>query len=194
MALLEVPRDRPAPVRAVHRATRQYFTRKAPRLPIDRLRLRAPDTVTDLTDFAALVPKDHGFAVVSCLRADRTIASSVVNAGVLSHPITEEPVVGFVSVGGARRLEFLRRRPRASVVLRAGGQWAAAEGPTELIGPDDPYPGIDKARLAQLLRDVFRAAGGVHDDWATYDAVMARERRTAVLVSPERVSGNRPQS
>jgi hypothetical protein len=42
-----------------------------------------------------------------------------------------------------------------------------------------------------LLRDVFTAAGGTHDDWDTYDAVMAREHRTAVLLSPGRVYANR---
>ena len=44
--------------------------------------------MTDLADFAALVPADHGLAVVSVLRPDSTISSSVVNAGVLSHPVT----------------------------------------------------------------------------------------------------------
>jgi len=34
---------------------------------------------------------------------------------------------------------------------------------------------------------VFTAAGGTHDDWATYDRVMAQERRTAVLMTPHRV-------
>jgi hypothetical protein len=34
---------------------------------------------------------------------------------------------------------------------------------------------------------VFTAAGGTHDDWATYDRVMAAEGRTAVLVEPRRV-------
>jgi len=148
--------------------------------------------VTDLADLADLVPLDHGFAVVSCLRGDGTIASSVVNAGLLAHPLSGQSVVAFVSVGSARRLGYLRRRPRASVVLRAGARWCGAEGPVELIGPDDPYPGIEGDGLAELLRQVFRAAGGEHDDWATYDAVMAAERRTAVLVTPERLSGNRP--
>jgi hypothetical protein len=40
-----------------------------------------------------------------------------------------------------------------------------------------------------LLRDIFTAAGGTHDDWDTYDRVMATERRVAVLVEPERVYG-----
>ena len=37
---------------------------------------------------------------------------------------------------------------------------------------------------------MFRAAGGTHDDWPTYDRVMAEERRAAVLISPERVYPN----
>jgi hypothetical protein len=41
-----------------------------------------------------------------------------------------------------------------------------------------------------LLRDIFLAAGGAHDDWATYDRVMVEERRAAVLVRPSRVYSN----
>jgi PPOX class probable F420-dependent enzyme len=143
--------------------------------------------MTDLADFAGLVGGDHGLAVVSVLRPDATIQSSVVNAGVLPHPVTGEQAVAFVSRGDARRLGYLRATPRATVVLRAGWRWAAAEGPVTLCGPDDPLPGVD---LRLLLRSIFTAAGGTHDDWDTYDAVMADERRTAVLVSPERVYPN----
>ena len=146
--------------------------------------------MTDLADFAALVGRDHGLGVVSTLRPDATIQSSVVNVGVLPHPLTGEPVVGFVSQGSARRLSNLRARPRATVVLRSGWQWAAAEGPVQLCGPDDPMAGVDAERLRVLLREIFTAAGGTHDDWDTYDATMAAERRTAVLVTPERVYSN----
>jgi PPOX class probable F420-dependent enzyme len=146
--------------------------------------------MTDLADFAALVGGDHGLGVVSTLRPDATIQSSVVNVGVLPHPLTGEPVVALVSAGNARRLGYLRARPRATVVLRAGWQWAAAEGPVQLCGPDDPMAGVDAERLRVLLREIFTAAGGTHDDWDTYDATMAAERRTAVLVTPERVYSN----
>jgi hypothetical protein len=37
---------------------------------------------------------------------------------------------------------------------------------------------------------VYQGAGGTHDDWDTFDRVMAEERRTAVLVRPERVDGS----
>jgi PPOX class probable F420-dependent enzyme len=147
--------------------------------------------VSGLEDFARLVRGDHGLCVVSTLRPDGTIQSSVVNAGVLAHPVTGVPVVGLVSRGDARRLANVRERPRVTIVVRAGWEWASAEGPAELAGPDDPLPGVDAERLRLLLREIFTAAGGTHDDWAAYDRVMAQERRTAVLVAPARLSGNR---
>ena len=146
--------------------------------------------MSGLEDFARLVYGDHGLCVVSTLRPDGTIQSSVVNAGVLPHPVTGAQVVGLVSRAEARRLANLRARPRATVVVRAGWEWAAAEGPVALAGPDDPLPGVDAERLRLLLREIFTAAGGAHDDWPTYDRVMADERRVAVLVTPDRVSPN----
>ncbi|MBC6462273.1 pyridoxamine 5'-phosphate oxidase family protein [Actinomadura sp. HBU206391] len=146
--------------------------------------------MSTLEDFARLVPGDHGLCVVSTLRSDGTIQSSVVNAGALVHPVTGVQVVGLVAAGGTRKLANLRARPRANVLVRAGWEWAAAEGPVDLAGPDDPLPGVDGERLRLLLREIFTAAGGTHDDWPTYDQVMAKERRTAVLLRPERVSAN----
>jgi hypothetical protein len=144
----------------------------------------------DLDTFAALVPADHGLAVLSIARPGGGVHSSVVNAGVLGHPLTGERVVGLVAIGGARKLDLLRADPRAAVTLRAGWRWAAAEGPAQLIGPDDPAEGIDAERLRLLLREIFTAAGGTHDDWATYDRVMAEERRTAVLLTPAAIRGS----
>jgi PPOX class probable F420-dependent enzyme len=143
--------------------------------------------MTDLTDFARLVAGDHGLCVVSTLRSDSTIQSSVVNAGVLPHPLTGGPVVGLVARGGSRKLANLRARPRATVVVRAGWDWVAAEGAADLAGPDDALGDLDSAQIRLLLREIFSAAGGTHDDWVTYDRVMAEERRTAVLVTPGRV-------
>jgi PPOX class probable F420-dependent enzyme len=145
--------------------------------------------VSGLEDFARLVQGDHGLVVVSTLRPDMTIQSSVVNAGVLSHPVTGAEVVGLVARGDSHRLAYLRARPRATVVVRAGWQWASVEGPVDLAGPDDPLPGVDAERLRVLLREIFTAAGGTHDDWPTYDRAMAEERRVAVLVTPARTHG-----
>jgi hypothetical protein len=146
--------------------------------------------VANIEDFRKLVAGDHGLVVVSVTRNDGTISSSVVNAGVLPHPLTGESVVGMVVRGGTRKLARWRERPYANVVIRSGWQWAAAEGRVELIGPDDPDPRVDADRLRLLLREIFTAAGGTHDDFDTYDRVMREERRTAVFVHPDRVYTN----
>lgn len=146
--------------------------------------------MTSLGRVRDLAAREHGLVVVSTLRADGSAPASVVNAGVLDHPVTGDPVVAFVARGGARKPANLRARPRATVVFRVGWEWVAIEGTTELAGPGDVLPGLDPDVLPQLLRDVFAAAGGTHDDWDEYDRVMAAERRTAVLVQPERVYSN----
>lgn len=143
--------------------------------------------MTDLAQFAELVALDHGLSVVVTLRPDHTPHTSVVNAGVVPHPATGTSAVAFVSAGGARKLAHLRTDPTIAVVVRAGWRWVAVEGRAQLIGPDDPHPEVDAERLRILLRDIFSAAGGTHDDWASYDRVMSEEHRTAVLVSPNRV-------
>jgi len=145
--------------------------------------------MSTLEAFAGLVPLDHGLVVVSTTRPDGTVQSSVVNAGVIDHPVTGVPVVALVSAGTSRRLVNLRARPRATVVLRAGWRWVGVEGRVELAGPDDPLPGVDAEGLRLLLRGIFTAAGGTHEDFDEYDRVMASERRVAVLVAPERVYG-----
>ena len=146
--------------------------------------------MADIEDFKRLIAGDHGLVTVCALRPNGTISSSVVNAGVLPHPVTGETVLGMVIRGGTRKLAYWRERPYANVVIRAGWQWAAAEGPVDLIGPDDPEPGIDAERLRLLLREIFTAAGGTHEDFDTYDKVMHAERRTAVFVHPDRVYAN----
>ncbi len=145
--------------------------------------------MSGLEEFARLIQGEHGLVVVSTLRPDMTIQSSVVNAGVLPHPVTGAQVVGLVARGDSHRLAYLRARPRATVVVRGGWQWASVEGPVDLAGPDDPLPGVDAERLRVLLREIFTAAGGTHDDWPTYDRAMAEERRVAVLVTPARTHG-----
>ena len=132
---------------------------------------------------------ERGLATVATQRADGSIQATVVNAGVLPHPITGQDVVGFVGIGGARKLDNVRKRARIAIVVRLGFRWQTVEGRATLIGPDDPLDGIDAERLRQLLREVFLSTGSTHDDWPTYDRVMAEERRCVVLIEPERVYG-----
>jgi PPOX class probable F420-dependent enzyme len=146
--------------------------------------------MTTLDDAVALASDESGLAVVSTLRADGTIQASLVNAGVLAHPDGGQQVLAFVTYGRVK-LANLRARPQLAATFRRGWQWATVEGRAELAGPDDPQPWLtDADALRLLLREVFAAAGGTHDDWAEYDRVMAEQRRTVVLVQPERVYSN----
>jgi PPOX class probable F420-dependent enzyme len=145
--------------------------------------------MSTLNEFEDVARQEQGLAVVSTLRADQSIQSSVVNLGVLEHPIDGEPVIAFVTYGKVK-LANLRARHQVTLAVRAGWRWVAAEGSAELIGPDDPHPAVDAERLRLLLREIFTAAGGNHDDWAEYDRVMAADRRAAVLVRPARVYGS----
>ncbi len=146
--------------------------------------------MADLADFAALVPAEHGLATMTVIGPDGRMRPSVVNVGVLDHPLTGAPVVGAVVHGRARKLVNLRERPRVSVVVRTGWQWAGVEGPAEIAGPDDPMAGIDAERLRLLLREIFSSASAAHDDFDEYDRVMAADRRAAVLITPARVFTN----
>ena len=146
--------------------------------------------MSNLDDFTRISRADSGLCVVTTLRDDTTVQASVVNAGVLDHPVSHTPVIGIVAAGGSLKLRNLRRRPRSTLVAKSGWEWIAVEGPAELFGPKDPIAGLDAEALRLTLRAVFVAAGGTHDDWNEYDRVMAAERRTAILISPERVYSN----
>lgn len=139
---------------------------------------------------AALASGESGLAVISTLRADQTIQTSLVNVGLLPHPVDGDDVLAFVTYGKIK-LANLRERPQLTVTFRRGWEWAAVGGRAELIGPEDPHAAVDPERLRLLLREIFTAAGGTHDDWDAYDAEMLAQRRTAVLIRPTRVSGNR---
>src|ERR1700744_1567091 len=149
--------------------------------------------MTTLSDAVALAAPDNGLAVVSTVRADATLQASLVNVGLLPHPETGEPVLGFTTYGRVK-LANLRARPQLAVTFRSGWQWATVEGRAELVGPEDSQPWLNPSsqadRLRLLLREVFTAAGGTHDDWDEYDRVMRDERRTAVFVHPARVYAN----
>lgn len=142
-----------------------------------------------LADVVEIGGQEGYLAVVSTLRSDATIQSSVVNAGVLVHPTNGGDVVGFATYGKTK-LTNLRVRPQVTVTFRTGWKWVTVEGRAELIGPDDTGAGLDAEGLRLLLREVFTAAGGTHDDWDAYDRTMTEQGRTVVLVSPSRLYSN----
>ena len=67
----------------------------------------------DLDPVRSMVAGDHGLATVAVVRADGTPHVSLVNAGVLDHPHTGDPVAAYVTYGPVKlRSLRARRRPR----------------------------------------------------------------------------------
>ena len=144
----------------------------------------------DLDLVRRLAAADKGLAVISTARPDGSVQSSLVNAGVFDHPLTKEPTVAFVARADTYKLRLLATAGRANAVFRAGWEWVSVEGPVDILGPEHPRPDFPAEQIPQLLRNIFTAAGGTHDDWAEYDRVMAEERRTAVFITPARITTN----
>lgn len=130
--------------------------------------------------------------MVSTTQSDGRVLSSVVNCGVIDHPITGESHVAFVSMGRAARVGHIRRGSHVTVLVRRDWKWISVTGPADLIGPHDLANGVDLDVVRLLFRDVFRATGGTHHDWDEYDRAMADDARLAVFVAPERILGVAP--
>jgi len=144
--------------------------------------------MASLEDLKELAATEQGLCVVSSTRPDGSVHSSVVNAGIMSHPRTGEEVVALVAVGGARKVALMTSSGRGCVTFRRGWQWASAEGNAEVTQVNKPVGDVE---YPQLLRDVFVAAGGTHDDWETYDQVMADDGRIVVFITIDRILSNR---
>jgi hypothetical protein len=145
-----------------------------------------------LDDVRRFLADEVGLAIISTTQADGRVLSSIANCGVVDHPVTGDPCVALISMGKAARLGHVRRGSHVTIAIRRGWTWVSVTGAADLVGPADPVDGIDPEGLRLLLREVFAAAGGTHDDLDGYDRVMVKDSRTAVLVSPERIIGNDP--
>lgn len=146
--------------------------------------------MSDLKTFQSILSLNQSLGV--CVTSDGESFEpqvSVVNVAIVEHLLTADSVVAIVARPGAK-LRNLRKHARATIVARAGWEWTAVSGPVELSGPDDPGIGLTDSQQAALLRDIYHAAGGTHDDLAAYDLEMLSDRRCAVLLKPERCWSN----
>jgi PPOX class probable F420-dependent enzyme len=146
--------------------------------------------MTTIQAVTAMLAEETGLAVVSTAHADGRVLSSVVNCGVVDHPVTGDKRVAFVSMGTAARLRHIRRAAPVTVAIRRGWKWLSVTGAAEIMGPNELPPTIEHDAYRLLLREIFHAAGGTHDDLDEYDRVMAEEGRVAVFVTPDRILGN----
>ena len=142
---------------------------------------------SDVKEFLSL---ENGLSTVSTVQADGRILSSVINCGIVPDPIDSSLCVAFVSVSGAARLKHIERGSEITVSVRRGWKWVAVSGKANLYGPRNLSEGFDDESLRLLLREVFIAAGGTHENFDEYDQVMSTEQRVVVCISIDRIIGN----
>ena len=146
--------------------------------------------MSDIEIFSNYLLEETGLVTVSTTQVDGRVLSSVVNCGMIEHPLTGDTCVAFVSGSKAARLKHIDRGSQVTITARRGWAWSSITGPADLIRPEQVPESIDKEQMRLLLREVFHAAGGVHDDLEEYDRAMAQEGRVVVCVTPERVLGH----
>jgi len=146
--------------------------------------------MSDIEIFSNYLSEETGLATISTSQVDGRVLSSVVNCGMIEHPLTGDVCVALVSGSKATRLKHIDRGSQVTISVRRGWAWSSATGPADLIRPEKLPEGIDTEQMRLLLREVFHAAGGVHDDLEEYDRAMAQEKRVVVCVTPERILGN----
>jgi PPOX class probable F420-dependent enzyme len=132
------------------------------------------------------VDADHQVCFITT-RRDGTSQATLVRGGLLDHPISGRPAVVSLIRGNTAKLRNLRRTPRAAVFFRGGSDWATAEGPTTIIGPDDPHDAFDRARFEQLRRAAATAVARSDKSQEEFERIMEAERRAVVLVEIDRV-------
>ena len=146
--------------------------------------------MSDIEIFSNYLSEETGLATVSTTQADGRVLSSVVNCGMIKNPLTGDTCVAFVSGSKAARLRHIDRGSQVTVNVRRGWIWSSVTGPADLIRPESLPESIDAGQMRLLLREVFHAAGGVHDDLEEYDRAMAQEERVVVCITPKRILGN----
>ena len=90
-----------------------------------------------IDDVRRFVRADQGLAVVSFARPDGSVHSSLVNAGVIDHPVTGAESVALVVRGNTVKLRHWRHTPKATLVFkfrlvmdRRGGERPPSSVPT----------------------------------------------------------------
>lgn len=101
------------------------------------------ENMPDLVTAKSFPASEHGLAVVSTTQSDGRVLSSVVNCGVIDHPVSGAPRVALVSTGRAARIGHIRQGSHVTVLVRRDWKWVSVTGPAELIGPSDPADGVD---------------------------------------------------
>ena len=124
----------------------------------------------------------HG--VLTTFRRDGAAQMSIVSCG----PYRDG--VAFTTTNDRAKLLNLRRNPHCSLLISQEDWWGyvVLEGQAKILSAQSTAP----EELRQVLREVYRTVSrSEHPNWEEYDRAMQLQRRSAVLVIPERVYGTK---
>ena len=131
----------------------------------------------NVTDF---ISTNHR-AVLTTYRRNGIAQMSIIVVG----PYREG--AAFTTTADRAKLGNLKRDGRCTLLVSQDSWWGfiVLEGHAEILSPEN----TDADGLRQTLRGVYRSIAGEHPDWEEYDQAMRDERRSAVIVIPDRVYG-----
>lgn len=120
-------------------------------------------------------------AVLSTFRRNGAAQLSIIVVG----PYKEG--AAFTTTFDRAKLTNLKRDSRCSLLISQDSWWGfvVLEGHAELMSQEN----TDAEELKLALRDVYRSISGEHTNWDEYDQAMRDDRRSAVIVVPDRVYG-----
>ena len=122
--------------------------------------------------------------VLTTFRRDGGAQMSIVTCG----PYRDG--VAFTTTASRAKLLNLKRDPRCSLMV-SQEDWrgyVVLEGRAQVLSADN----TSGDELRDALRDVYRtAAGQEHANWDEYDRSMREDKRSPVIVVPERIYGSK---
>ncbi len=126
--------------------------------------------------------KENHHSVLTTFRANGGAQMSVVLCGLYDNG------VAFTTPEGRAKLANLKRNQRCSLLVSQPDWWGymVMEGRARLLSPENT--GGEALRTA--LREVYVVcSGGEHPNWGEYDQAVSDERRSVVIIEPEKVYG-----
>ncbi len=136
----------------------------------------------ELSEALPFIEENHLAVVVTVTKSGRG-QSTVVGAGLVDGKI------GFVSQAATTKVKNAMRNGRCAVTLIRpdNRRYVTVEGPIEAKGWADN----SEADMLALLRATYSAAGrDPATAWKDFDGDMREQKRTVILVTPERVYGS----
>ena len=120
-------------------------------------------------------------AVLSTFRRSGAAQLSIVVVGSYADG------AAFTTTEDRAKLVNLRRDPRCSLLVSQDSWWGfvVLEGTARVMSADN----TDSEELRHAFRDVYRSISGEHPDWDEYDRAMVEDRRSVIVVVPERIYG-----